>query len=77
MTKLQKMQKHIGKQNPKSKGNIDSYFGCGEMYNMKSNKEVMEYQYTIRYYIIGNLPIIMLFARVYFKRLVNVEIKPK
>jgi hypothetical protein len=37
----------------------------------------MEYQYTIRYYIIGNLPIIMLFARVYFKRLVNVEIKPK
>jgi hypothetical protein len=46
---------------------------------MKCNKEVMEYPYpfTIGYYIIGNLPIIMLFARVYFKRLVNVEIKLK
>jgi len=39
----------------------------------------MEYPYpfTIGYYIIGNLPIIMLFARVYFKRLVNVVIKLK
>ena len=44
---------------------------------MKSTKEVEKYPYpyTQRYYIIGNLPIIMLFARVYFKRLVNVEIK--
>jgi hypothetical protein len=44
---------------------------------MKSNKEVMEYPYpfTMLYFIIGNLPIIILRARVYFRRFVNVEIK--
>ena len=69
----------IGKLNPKSKGNIDFYFGCGEIYNMKSNKEVMEYPYpfTMLYFIIGNLPIIILRARVYLIRFVNVEIKVK
>ena len=51
-------------------------FGCGEIYNMKIIKKVMKYlyPYTIRFYIIGNFPIIWL-ARVYFKRLVNVENK--